>query len=124
MFVLSGAYFDLDCSLADESCRDAEHSSQHSTHELLSSLGGISAFAMPFVLAWRFRNDPGWRDLWAFALACGVAAIVAFALYLVFQWDTGGGIAQRLLIVAIAVFVAGVAWRLWVLSETRRAPVR
>jgi uncharacterized protein DUF998 len=119
--LLTGAVFDLDCSLADEACRDAEHSSQHSTHELLSSAGGTCALAAPFVLAQRFRRDADWQDRAAFALACGVAAVSAFVLYLVFQWETGGGIAQRLLIGSIAVFVAVVARRLWVLSGSRNA---
>ena len=66
-----GAYLHLDCSLAEATCRSAEHTTQHDLHEGLSGLSFLALLLAVFFLARRFHRDVAWRPLGRVTLVAG-----------------------------------------------------
>jgi hypothetical membrane protein len=110
--VAVGAYLHLDCSLADAACRSAEHTTRHELHEGLSGVSFLALLVAIFSLARRFHRDVTWRPLGKVSLVAAVATVAFLVLYMLLQWEPGGGIAQRLAITTIFGWIAVMGYRL------------
>ena len=110
--VAVGAYLHLDCSLADPACRSAEHTTRHGLHEALSGVSFLALLIALFSLARRFHRDLSWRPLGKVSIVAAVATVAFLVLYMALQWESGGGIAQRLAITTIFGWIAVMGCRL------------
>lgn len=110
--VAVGAYLHLDCSLAEEACRQAEHTTRHELHGGLAGVSILALLAAIFLLARRFRREDSWRPLGKITLIADAAVVAFLVLYMLFAWQPGGGIAQRLAITTVLGWIAFVGYRL------------
>ena len=110
--VAVGAYLHLDCSLADPACRSAEHTTRHGLHEALSGVSFLALLVAMFTLARRFHRDVSWRPLGRVTLVAAAATVAFLVLYMLLQWEPGGGIAQRLAITTVFGWIAIMGYRL------------
>jgi hypothetical membrane protein len=110
--VAVGAYLHLDCSLAEEACRSAEHTTRHELHEVLSGLSFLALLVAIFSLARRFRGDQAWRPLGTVTLIAAGALVAFLVLYMVLARQPGGGVAQRLAITTVFVWIGVVGYAL------------
>jgi hypothetical membrane protein len=110
--VAVGAYLHLDCSLAVEACRSAEHTTRHEVHEVLSGLSFLALLVAIFSLARRFHRDDAWRPLGTVTLIAAGALVAFLVLYMVLARQPGGGVAQRLAITTVFVWIGVVGYAL------------
>ena len=106
--------FHLDCQGIDAACDNVSWHSR--AHKIESGFTAALSLLAPLILAFAFRPNPGWRDLWIPSLLTvpGVlAANVAFSA-------VGDGAATRAGTVVIFAWIAFVSVRLLRKGETRR----
>jgi hypothetical membrane protein len=82
-------------------------------HLMFGLVGFVCGVVALFLLARRFRREPRWARHVTFTRACAWAALAGLILFIVSNGAPAvDGLAQRLFVLPLLVFIAGTGWRL------------
>ena len=109
----SEGFLRLDCRGIDAGCEN--DSWQADAHGIESGIAATLLFIVPPVLAFAFRRQPAWRDLWLPTLLAVPAVIGISVLFSII----GDGAATRAASIGWFLWLALIAWRLLRIAEGR-----
>jgi small-conductance mechanosensitive channel len=85
-------------------------------HDNVSLIVFLALIAAPLVFARAFGRDDRWRPLRAHSVVTGVLGFALLVLYVIASAGTWNGLAQRLFVSVLFVWIAVVGFRLFRLS--------
>jgi hypothetical membrane protein len=112
-----------DCSSKLPACAarvDAGQASWHDqVHDNVSLIVFLVLIAAPLVFARAFGRDDHWRSLRTYSIVTGVLGFALLVLYVIASAGTWNGLAQRLFVSVLFVWIAVVGFRLSRLRRNR-----
>jgi hypothetical protein len=94
----------------DAGCKGA--TTEAAVHRNLGFVGLVAGVVALFLLSRRWRHDPRWADHARFTRWCAWAALVGLVVNINSEGTPFDGLAKRVFIATLLVFLAGTGWRM------------